>query len=86
MHGQMSTKYRHPCPPPAGFEPAIPTSERPQTHASHRAATRNERHMYAAYYTGTLIDILMTSYPMTFTACTGHVAGVQLKSGPLNKP
>jgi len=25
--------------PPAGFKPAIPASERPQTHASHRAAT-----------------------------------------------
>jgi len=25
--------------PPAGFEPAIPASERPQTHTSHRAAT-----------------------------------------------
>ena len=25
--------------PPAGFEPAIPASERPQTHALHRAAT-----------------------------------------------
>ena len=26
--------------PPAGFEPAIPASERPQTHALDRAATR----------------------------------------------
>jgi hypothetical protein len=25
--------------PPVGFEPAIPTSERPQTHAYERAAT-----------------------------------------------
>jgi hypothetical protein len=25
--------------PPAGFEPAIPASERPQTHAFDRAAT-----------------------------------------------
>ena len=29
----------HPC-PPAVFEPTIPTSERPQTHALDRAATR----------------------------------------------
>jgi hypothetical protein len=29
---------RHPCPPPR-FEPAIPASERPQTHALDRAAT-----------------------------------------------
>jgi hypothetical protein len=29
---------RHLC-PPAGFEPVIPTSERPQTHALDRAAT-----------------------------------------------
>jgi hypothetical protein len=27
--------------PPAGFEPAIPASERPQTNALDRAATRN---------------------------------------------
>ena len=25
--------------PPAGFEPTVPASERPQTHALHRAAT-----------------------------------------------
>ena len=52
----------------ARFEPAIPASKRPQTHALDRAATRNERHMYAAYYTATLIEVLMMSYPMTFTA------------------
>jgi hypothetical protein len=27
-------------PPPVGFEPAIPATERPQTHALDRAATR----------------------------------------------
>ena len=27
--------------PPAGFEPAIPATERPQTHALDRAATGN---------------------------------------------
>jgi hypothetical protein len=32
------TRGRHPC-PRAGFEPAIPTSERPQTHALDGAAT-----------------------------------------------
>jgi hypothetical protein len=53
---------------PAGFEPAIPANERPQTHALDRAATRNERHMYAAYYTATLIEVLITSYPMTLMA------------------
>ena len=26
------TRDRHPCPPPAGFEPVIPANERPQTH------------------------------------------------------
>jgi len=29
--------------PPAGFEPAIPESERPQSHASERATTRIDR-------------------------------------------
>ena len=34
------TTDRHPYPPPAaGFEPAIPRTERPQTHALDRAAT-----------------------------------------------
>ena len=32
------TRNRHPC-PPAGFEPVIAASERPQTHAFYRAAT-----------------------------------------------
>jgi hypothetical protein len=32
------TRDRHPC-PPAHFEPTIPASERPQTHALERAAT-----------------------------------------------
>jgi hypothetical protein len=27
--------------PPVGFEPAIPVSERPQTHVLYRAATKN---------------------------------------------
>jgi len=31
------TRNRHPC--PGGFEPTIPASERPQTHALERAAT-----------------------------------------------
>jgi hypothetical protein len=34
---QHSQRYTHPC-LMAGFEPAIPLSERPQTHASDRAA------------------------------------------------
>jgi hypothetical protein len=34
-----NTHNRRPAMPPAGFEPAIPTSERPQTHALDRAAT-----------------------------------------------
>jgi hypothetical protein len=33
-----SRRNRHPC-RPAGFETAIPTSERPQTHALDRTAT-----------------------------------------------
>jgi hypothetical protein len=32
------TRHRHPC-PRAGFEPAIPASKRPQTHALDGAAT-----------------------------------------------
>jgi hypothetical protein len=34
------TRYMHRC-PPAGFETAIPASERPQTHALDRASTSN---------------------------------------------
>ena len=33
---------------PAGFEPAIPAGERPQTHALDRAATGIDLHFY--YY------------------------------------
>ena len=36
---------RHPC-PLAGFEPTIPASERPQTHALDRAATGISTHAY----------------------------------------
>ena len=32
--------------PPAGFEPAIPASERPQTYALDRAATGKGRYYY----------------------------------------
>ena len=36
--------------PPAEFEPAIPASERPQTHALDRSATEIDRlHMYRSY-------------------------------------
>ena len=38
QHATLTTD-RHPYPPPAGFEPAIPASERPKTHDSDRAAT-----------------------------------------------
>jgi hypothetical protein len=34
------TKHRSMPPPPVGFEPAIPTCERPQTHALDRGASR----------------------------------------------
>ena len=34
-----NTHNRHTSMPPAGFEPTIPSSERPQTHALDRAAT-----------------------------------------------
>ena len=34
-----NTHNRQTSMPPAGFEPAIPTTERPQTHALYRAAT-----------------------------------------------
>jgi hypothetical protein len=33
--------------PPVGFEPTIPVSERPQTHALERVATGIGKHFYA---------------------------------------
>jgi hypothetical protein len=41
----QNTHNRQTSMPPAGFEPAIPASERPHTHASDRAATRNGIHL-----------------------------------------
>ena len=41
--------------PPAGFEPAIPASKRPQTHALHRAATGIGRDaLYSCKFTNLL--------------------------------
>jgi hypothetical protein len=42
QHTTLTTD-RHPC-HPAGFEPTIPVSERPQTHALDRTATGYRRH------------------------------------------
>jgi hypothetical protein len=38
--------------PPAGFEPAVPVSERPQTHALDRAATAIRPLRVATLYSG----------------------------------
>ena len=39
MHGIINIKYIQTSMAPAGFEPAVPASERPQTHALDPAAT-----------------------------------------------
>jgi hypothetical protein len=39
-----NTQKRHKAMSPAGFEPAIPASKRPQTHVLDRAATGIQRH------------------------------------------
>jgi hypothetical protein len=36
---------------PPGFEPTIPASERPQTHALHRAATGIGNSLYSSFET-----------------------------------
>ena len=42
--------------PPVGFEPTIPASERPQTHALDSAATEGRRlNPYVAYYCACII-------------------------------
>jgi hypothetical protein len=51
-----NTHKRHTSMSPVGFEPTIPISERPQTHALDRAATG----IGTAYTTGQKIDIIGT--------------------------
>jgi hypothetical protein len=48
QHTTLTTD-RHPC-PPAGFEPTIPASERPQTDALDRAGTGIDRVAYIYIY------------------------------------
>jgi hypothetical protein len=50
---------------PVGFEPAIPASERPQTHALYRAATKNgpcNIHLMSAIKKGKIRFVGHTTY------------------------
>ena len=65
----LTTHNRQTSMPPAGFEPAIPASERPQTHATDRAATatgtfsnrRAARNSVLRYTAGISLYVLLPS-------------------------
>jgi hypothetical protein len=51
-----NTHKRHTCMPPAGFEPAVPASRRPQTDALDRAATGICRNLITVHYVSTYFE------------------------------
>ena len=55
---------------PVGFEPAIPASERPQTHALDRAATGKGVHMTLLTQ---IEDLKLCKQGVTYTQKTGEL-------------
>ena len=70
--------------PPAGFESAIPASERPQTHDLDRAAAgiRNEFYITFLFYFILFYFILLNNFPFLYfkanTTFSGACSGVNL--------
>ena len=66
------TENSHPC-PPAVFEPAIPSSERPQTHALD--------HVSIGFEIGLLRNILLVKIFSVFVICYAEVGPPMWSSG-----
>ena len=74
----QNTHKRQTLIPPAGFEPVIPVSELPQTHALHRAASGIDVcNTVFLFFTIKFVNYIIYAYDV--------IPGVQLKSGPLTK-
>jgi hypothetical protein len=54
--------------PPAGFEPAIPASERPQTHVLEHAATGIGAHTYRPYFAGPIYSPIYAYLPLSISS------------------
>jgi len=68
-----STDKRQTSMPPAGFQPAIPASERPQTHALDRAATGIGSVSYSTMATQFQDTVTTTGTAITFHTFFYHI-------------